>query len=129
MSAWPAMARQTRIEYAGAACHVMARGNQGRRIYADDADRERWRETVGEACAKTGWRIRTKGMAEKQVLAWWPRQRTTVGRRWVSEGLGWGTRRGFRGPPGWFRPGALRSWKGQAGTKQLNETLTTDGHR
>jgi hypothetical protein len=29
-------------------------------------------------------------MAEKQVLAWWMRQRTTVGRRWVSERLGMG---------------------------------------
>jgi len=28
-----------------------------------------------------------KGMAEKQVLAWWLRQRTIAGRRWVSERL------------------------------------------
>ena len=28
------------------------------------------------------------GEAEKQVLAWWLRQRTTAGRRWVSERLG-----------------------------------------
>ncbi len=34
------MARQLRIEYAGAAYHVMARGNQGRPIYADDSDRK-----------------------------------------------------------------------------------------
>ncbi len=44
------MARQTRIEYAGAAYLVMARGNQGRRIYADDADRERWRERGASNC-------------------------------------------------------------------------------
>ena len=35
----------------------MARGNQGRDIYADDGDRKLWLETLGEACAKTGWRI------------------------------------------------------------------------
>jgi hypothetical protein len=35
----------------------MARGNQGRDIYADDRDRKLWLETLGEACAKTGWRI------------------------------------------------------------------------
>jgi hypothetical protein len=34
------MARKMRIEYAGAAYHVMARGNQGRDIYADDHDRK-----------------------------------------------------------------------------------------
>ena len=51
------MARKIRIEYAGAAYHVMGRGNQGRDIYADDRDRKLWLETLGEACAKTGWRI------------------------------------------------------------------------
>ena len=35
----PPMARKIRIEYAGAAYHVMARGNQGRDIYDDDRDR------------------------------------------------------------------------------------------
>ena len=30
---------------------------------------------------------RPKGLAEKQVLAWWLRRRTTMGRRWVSERL------------------------------------------
>ena len=34
------MARKMRIEYAGAAYHVMARGNQGRDIHGDDRDRK-----------------------------------------------------------------------------------------
>ena len=55
------MARKIRIEYAGAAYHVMARGNQGRDIYADDRDRKLWLATLGEACEKTGWRIRVTG--------------------------------------------------------------------
>ena len=45
------MARKMRIEYAGAAYHVMARGNQGRDIYADDRDRKLWLETLGKARA------------------------------------------------------------------------------
>jgi hypothetical protein len=36
------MARKIRIEHAGAAYHVMARGNQGRDIYADERDRKLW---------------------------------------------------------------------------------------
>ena len=38
------MARPLRIEYAGAFYHVMARGNQGRSIFADDKDHRalRW---------------------------------------------------------------------------------------
>ncbi len=51
------MARKLRIEYAGATYHVMARGNQGRDIYAEDRDRKLWLQTLGEACEKTGWRI------------------------------------------------------------------------
>jgi REP element-mobilizing transposase RayT len=51
------MARKIRIEYARAAYHVMARGNQGRDIYADDRDHKLWLETLGQACEKTGWRI------------------------------------------------------------------------
>src|ERR1035437_6232490 len=35
----------------------MARGNQGRDIYADERDRKLWLATLGEACKKTGWRI------------------------------------------------------------------------
>ena len=34
------MARKIRIEYACAAYHVMARGNQGRDIYGDERDRK-----------------------------------------------------------------------------------------
>jgi REP element-mobilizing transposase RayT len=51
------MARALRVEYPGAAYHVMARGNQGRPIYGDDSDRTLWMETLAEPCQKTGWRI------------------------------------------------------------------------
>ena len=46
------MARQIRIEYAGAVYHVMARGNHGRPIFADDLDRNAWLNTLGQA---SGW--------------------------------------------------------------------------
>ena len=61
------MARKIRIEYAGAAYHVMARCNQGRDIYADDRDRKLWLEravpahhgaaTIGERAVGDGRRI------------------------------------------------------------------------
>lgn len=51
------MARPLRIQYPGATYHVMARGNQGRVIFADDADRQRFLETLAESCEKTGWHI------------------------------------------------------------------------
>ncbi|MGA2866277.1 MAG: transposase [Verrucomicrobiota bacterium] len=99
------MARPVRVEYRGAVCHVMARGNHGQHIFRDDQDRKQWLETLGEACHKTGWRIHAyvlrgnhyhllvetrEGAPEKAALAWWLRQRTTVPLRWVSERLGMG---------------------------------------
>jgi len=53
------MARPLRIQYPGAAYHVMARGNQGRAIYKDDTDRKRFLNTLEESCQKTGWRMLT----------------------------------------------------------------------
>jgi putative transposase len=60
------MPRNARIEYEGAVYHIMSRGQgkrrrEGRRdegvgdIVADDVDRELFRQTLEEACLKTGW--------------------------------------------------------------------------
>jgi len=90
------MARKIRLEYADAVYHVMARENQGRRIYADDLDRQLWLETLAEgglaALGMEGLDLRqqVKGMEEKEVLACWLSRRTTVRRRRVSEPLGMG---------------------------------------
>jgi REP element-mobilizing transposase RayT len=45
------------VEYAGAIYHVMNRGDRREPIFKDDKDRERFLETLGEACAKTGWQV------------------------------------------------------------------------
>ena len=49
------MARKLRIEYAAAVYHVMSRGDRRKVIFEDDRDRERFLETVAEACQKTSW--------------------------------------------------------------------------
>ncbi len=51
------MARSIRIEFPGAFYHVMARGNRREAIFFGDEDREWFLKTLGEACAKTGWRV------------------------------------------------------------------------
>jgi REP element-mobilizing transposase RayT len=51
------MARSVRIEYPGAFYHVIARGNRREAIFMDDRDREWFLQTLGQACAKTGWRV------------------------------------------------------------------------
>jgi REP element-mobilizing transposase RayT len=51
------MARKVRVEYPGAIYHVMNRGDRREPIFKDDADRQRFVETLAEACAKTGWEV------------------------------------------------------------------------
>jgi putative transposase len=51
------MARKLRIEYEGAIYHVMNRGDRREPIFIDDADRQRFVETLAEACAKTNWQV------------------------------------------------------------------------
>ncbi|MEN9469705.1 MAG: hypothetical protein RL630_1438 [Verrucomicrobiota bacterium] len=51
------MARQLRVEYAGAIYHVMSRGDRQESIFWDDEDRRRFLGTLGEACARGGWQV------------------------------------------------------------------------
>ena len=51
------MARKLRVVYAGAIYNVMNRGDRRELISMDYADRQRFVETLGEACAKTGWQF------------------------------------------------------------------------
>jgi hypothetical protein len=51
------MPRPLRIEYAGARYHVMSRGDRREAIFYDDADRQEFLRTLGEACQKTGWQV------------------------------------------------------------------------
>ncbi len=58
------MARKLRIEYPGAIYHVMNRGDRREPIFQDDFDRRRFLETLGEACAKTGWQAQAYCLME-----------------------------------------------------------------
>ena len=46
-----------RVEYAGACYHLMSRGARRENIYRDDRDRAAFLDTLGLACAKTGWQV------------------------------------------------------------------------
>src|SRR6266853_744994 len=51
------VARKLRVEYPGAIYHVMNRGDRREAIFNDSADRQRFLDTLGEACLKTGWQV------------------------------------------------------------------------
>jgi REP element-mobilizing transposase RayT len=51
------MARGTRTQLEGSLYHVLARGNRKEAIFLDEEDRRMFLQTLGEACAMTGWRV------------------------------------------------------------------------
>jgi putative transposase len=51
------MARKLRVQYPGAICHVMNRGDRREAIFKDAADYECFLSTLGEACDKTDWQM------------------------------------------------------------------------
>jgi REP element-mobilizing transposase RayT len=51
------MARKLRVQYAGALYHVLNRGDRRELIFRDDADRQRFLDTLAQACVKTGWQV------------------------------------------------------------------------
>ena len=48
------MARPLRIAYPGAVYHVTSRGNERKAIYRDDADRQKFLETIEETVERFG---------------------------------------------------------------------------
>jgi hypothetical protein len=51
------MPRKLRVEYPGAMCHVMSRGDRCENIFLDDVDRQDFLKTLAEACQKAGWQV------------------------------------------------------------------------
>jgi exo-poly-alpha-galacturonosidase len=83
------MARKIRIEYRGTAYHGLARGNQGRDIYADEQDSKLWLATLAEACEKTGWCIHAWVMIGNHyhLLSETPEPNLEDGMKWFPETL------------------------------------------
>ena len=51
------VARQLRVQYAGAIYHVMSGGDRRESIFEDDQDRIRFLKTLAEVCQKIGWQV------------------------------------------------------------------------
>ncbi len=79
------MARKLRVEYPGAIYHVMNRGDRREPIFQDDADRRRFVETLGEACAKTGWQIHAYVLMPNHVhlVVETPQANLVAGMKWL----------------------------------------------
>jgi REP element-mobilizing transposase RayT len=79
------MARKLRVEYAGAIYHVMNRGDRRELIFMDDADRQRFVDTLGEACAKTGWQVHAYVLMPNHfhVVVETPQPNLVAGMKWL----------------------------------------------
>lgn len=79
------MPRPLRIEYAGACYHVMSRGDRREAIFADDEDRERLLAALGEACAKTGWRVHAGCLMSNHfhLVVETPQPNLSIGMKWL----------------------------------------------
>ena len=51
------MPRPPRLDSAGTVTHVIARGNERRPLFREDADRERYLELLAEACGRHRARV------------------------------------------------------------------------
>ena len=63
----------------------MNRGDRRELIFIDDADRQRFVETLGEACAKTGWQVHAYVLMPNRFhwVAETPQPNLVAGMKWL----------------------------------------------
>lgn len=78
------MARKLRVQYPGAVYHVMNRGDRREPIFYDDKDRQAFLQTLGEACARTRWRIHAFCLMPNhfQLVLTTPQANLVAGMKW-----------------------------------------------
>ncbi len=79
------MARKLRLEYPDALYHVMNRGDRREAIFRDDIDRQRFLDTLGEACDKTGWQVHAYCLIPNHfhLIVQTPQPNLVVGMKWL----------------------------------------------
>src|SRR5256886_8427590 len=79
------MARKLRVQYAGAIYHVLNRGDRREPIFRDDRDRQRFLDTLGETCGKTGWQIHSWCLLPNHfhLVLETPRPNLVAGMKWL----------------------------------------------
>ena len=79
------MPRKPRIEFGGAAYHIMSRGNRGQTVFLNDADRISFLRTLGETCDRTGWLVHSYVLLNNHyhLLIETPEPNLVAGMRWL----------------------------------------------
>jgi REP-associated tyrosine transposase len=79
------MPRKLRVQYPGALYHLMNRGDRRDDIFKDDQDRQRFTETLGETCEKTGWQVHAYCLRSNHfhLVAETPQPNLVAGMKWL----------------------------------------------
>jgi hypothetical protein len=97
------MARELRVEYAGAVYHLVNRGDRREPIFRDDEDRQQFLGTLGEACGKTGWQVQALCLMPDHfhLVVETPRANLVAGMKWSLGTVNWIAERLQMGAPGY----------------------------
>jgi REP-associated tyrosine transposase len=78
------MPRKARIEFAGAAYHLLDRGDRREAVFRDERDREIFLATLGQVCERTGWRVHAWVLMTNHyhLLVETPEPNLVAGMRW-----------------------------------------------
>ena len=79
------MARQLRIEYEGAICHVLSRGDRREDIFWDDGDRASFLELLSQTCGKSAWQVHAYCLMSNHfhLVVETPRANLVSGMKWL----------------------------------------------
>lgn len=77
--------RSLRIRFGGTVYHVMNRGDRREPIVREDRDRQRFFETLEEACARTDWQVHALCLMRNdfQLVVETPEANLVDGMKWV----------------------------------------------
>lgn len=79
------MARQPRVEFAGACYHIMARGNRREYVFRDESIKVLLINTLGEVAVRFGWKIHAYAIMDNHyhILLETPQPNLVAGMSWL----------------------------------------------
>src|SRR6266567_9240041 len=74
-----------RVQYEGAVYHLMSRGDRREVIFHDEQDRQRFIETLGQCCGRTGWQVHALCLMPNHfhLVAETPQANLVEGMKWL----------------------------------------------
>ena len=78
------MPRKARVDFPGAVYHLLDRGDRQEDIFVDRTDRESFLQTLGQICARSGWRVHAFVLMSNRyhLLVETPEPNLVAGMRW-----------------------------------------------